>query len=113
MAVGILAVITVFIFRAFSSALAAAKLSQNISLACILTENKIWEINQQLMQSGKMTAGEGQQELQGREFRWRYAIEPVLYLSTILPELQWSLQWDENARRQENLAISSYLGLCD
>ncbi|MFH1191309.1 MAG: prepilin-type N-terminal cleavage/methylation domain-containing protein, partial [Candidatus Omnitrophota bacterium] len=32
----------VFVFRAFVTSMSSAKFSQNITMACLLAENKIW-----------------------------------------------------------------------
>ncbi|MFA4843036.1 MAG: prepilin-type N-terminal cleavage/methylation domain-containing protein, partial [Candidatus Omnitrophota bacterium] len=41
--VAILAGAIVFVFRGFLTALSATKFSQNVTLACLLAEDKIWK----------------------------------------------------------------------
>ncbi|MBI4706487.1 MAG: prepilin-type N-terminal cleavage/methylation domain-containing protein [Candidatus Omnitrophica bacterium] len=65
----ILAAGIVFIFRSFAASLAGVKLSQNITNACLLAENKVWEIGQHY-KDGFSFPEQGAEESGVKKFDW-------------------------------------------
>jgi hypothetical protein len=98
--VAILSTAIVFIFRAFTTVLSATKLSQNITLACLLAESKLWEIEQRYKDNKQPLGREGEEIIQDKEFRWDYTTEPIL---------EFNVTWQENANKEEKYSIATYL----
>lgn len=88
----------VFILRAFSASLYAAKFSQNITLACLLAEEKLWEIQEK--QGGQeFLPAQNKETMQGRDFNWSY--EAAKLEDSELTELKFNVSWRESAREKE------------
>lgn len=96
--VAILSTAIVFIFRSFTASLAAVKFSQNITLACLLTEEKLFEIEER-QAPGASEYAEGRENLAEREFKWNYQTTPLE--DSDLAELKFNVSWQENARENE------------
>ncbi|MBI5873948.1 MAG: prepilin-type N-terminal cleavage/methylation domain-containing protein [Candidatus Omnitrophica bacterium] len=93
-AAGILATVVVFVFRSFSAALSATRLSQNMSLACMLVQAKVWEI-----ESGVQALPFGSETIQNKIFNWKYE-----FRDTDVPglrQLSLTVSWKESAREKE------------
>lgn len=89
-AVGILTTGVVFVLRAFTSALGSARLSQNVSLACYFSQQKIWECQQE--KDNLLDQGEENQ------FKWKYEIKPSDMAN--LSEMNFDISWSENTREK-------------
>lgn len=105
----ILSTAIVFIFRSFTSSLFSTKFSQNITLACFLAENKIWELEQE--QKIKVEPIETRQDseiLQGKEFKWKCQVERLGNSSLIY--LEFIISWQEGLRKKEySLEFNTYI----
>jgi len=101
----ILSVALVFVLRGFSVIMRAARLSQDISLASLLAEEKAWEIGN----SGAPAAGSV--FLQGREFFWDCTKTPGSPQAPDLGRLELTITWQEPAGAKDRLSISTYLSV--
>ncbi len=108
-ALAILSTAIVFIFRSFTASLSSVKFSQNITLACFFAENKIWELEQeQKAKADLIESRQGNQKLQGKDFRWAYQVERLG--SSDLAYLEFIVYWQENLREKEcSLEFDTYL----
>lgn len=71
--VAILSTAIVFVFRAFTTVLSSVRFSQNITLACLLAEDKLWEIEEKQKQSQDPIGSEsGTEKIQNQDFLWSY-----------------------------------------
>ena len=99
----ILATAIVFIFQAFATALRVAKFSRNISLACLLGENKLAEIEESPEAPGFYSDRE---EIQGEDFSWHYETNKLEELI----ELKLNISWKESPREKDyTLDLLTYL----
>ncbi|MFH1440911.1 MAG: prepilin-type N-terminal cleavage/methylation domain-containing protein [Candidatus Omnitrophota bacterium] len=90
----------VFVFRAFFTSMISAKFSQDITMACFLAENKIWEIEEN--RKGNITMETfGSQTLQNKEYKWNYLISKIEDME--LEEMEFDLSWQEKPREKEYL----------
>ncbi len=108
-ALAILSTAIVFIFRSFTASLSSVKFSQNITCACFFAENKIWELEQeQKARADLIESRQGNQKLQGKDFRWAYQVERLG--SSNLAYLEFIVYWQENLREKEcSLEFDTYL----
>lgn len=107
----ILATAIVFIFRSFNVMTTAVKFSQNISLACFLIEDKLWEI--EAKEKDKLEIQEtasGEELIQGQKFKWEYKLEDIESTGSVkLRQLDFKVLWPENARQEASLDLVTYL----
>jgi len=108
-ALAILSTAIVFIFRSFTSSFSSTKFSQNITLACFFAENKIWELEQeQKAKIGPIESQQGNQKLQGKDFKWSYQAKRLG--NSNLVYLEFIVYWQENLREKEySLEFDTYL----
>lgn len=97
-AVGILSVAVITIFRSFTACLSAARFSQHISLASFLAEEKIFEI-EQAYKNNLIIEDRGLIVLTSTNFNWHYEILDTQ--DEDLKELKFIVSWKENQREQE------------
>lgn len=98
--VAILSTAIVFVFRSFATVLATAKLSQNMTLACFLAEDKLWEAEvRQRSISDLLGFDRGTLKMQGRDFNWSYQTTRVE--NSRLIKLELGVSWKENNREKE------------
>lgn len=103
---GILTTAIVSILRSFTTVLSSMKLSQDMTLACFLAEDKLFGIEQSLNKGVKNLEPNGKETIQGRDFTWNENIKPQ---EAALTELEFEVSWQESATRQEKLNINTYL----
>lgn len=97
----------VFVFRAFVTSMICAKFSQNITIACLLAGNKIWEIEEN-HKGGIAMETSGSQASQNKEYKWNYLISKIEGME--LEEMEFDLSWQEKTREKEYLLkLISYL----
>jgi|GEM_PF-935959 len=108
-ALAILSTAIVFIFRSFTTSLYSVKLSQNITGACFFAENKIWELEQeQKAQAEPIENRQGNQKLQGKDFKWAYQAKRLG--DSNLVYLEFIIHWQESLREKEySLEFDTYL----
>jgi type II secretion system protein I len=108
-AMGILSAAVVFIFRAFTTSLSVAKFSQNIILATIISENKLYQIQEKQKETSAPLAPEsGEEVMASREFAWNY--ETAKSEGQELTELKFDISWQENVKEKPyQLEFSTYL----
>lgn len=104
--VAILSTAIIFLLRAFASSLSAAQFSQNLTLACYLAEEKIFEAQNSFAYK-KANTDEGSQEIQGRDFKWRYALTDSTKKG--LKNLELTVFWKEKVRSKEYSSLFSLL----
>ncbi|MDP2904881.1 MAG: prepilin-type N-terminal cleavage/methylation domain-containing protein [Candidatus Omnitrophota bacterium] len=97
----------VFVLRAFTTVLFGARLSQDMTLACLAAENKLWEIEQAPSTGAAYPDKEGAQVIQDREFKWSYELFPSSY--ALLSELDLAISWRQHAGREAKVDIATYL----
>ena len=108
-ALAILSTAIVFIFRSFTSSLSSAKFSQDITLACFFTENKIWELEQeQKAQRELIESQQGSEKIKGKDFRWTSQTKKIG--DSNLVYLEFIIYWQENLKEKEySLEFDTYL----
>jgi type II secretion system protein I len=107
--VAILSIAIVSIFRAFTTVLSTLKLSQNMTLACFLAEDKLWEIEQRQRDNVKPLEASGSETIQEREFKWDYTTEKDSSGLANLNKLVFIVSWQEKRRGEEQYIINTYL----
>jgi type II secretion system protein I len=104
----ILCVGIVSIFNAFSVSLNAVKRSQDITLACLFAEDKLWQI--ELRQKNKLPAEDdfaGTITMQNKEFKWDYQISDTD--ASYLKQLKFSIAWQEKREKEYAIEFYTYL----
>lgn len=99
----------VFVFRGLTAALVSFRFSQNITIACYLAEEKLFEIEEKQKNSPlPLPQEEGQEELQGRKFNWVYRTKELP--DSGLVGLDLIISWREKAREKEyTISFPAYL----
>ena len=97
-AIAILSTSIIFIFRSFTTALAATRLSQNITVACFLAQDKMWEIEEALRGGGEFEEA-GIQKINERDFEWEAEIDT--FGAGDLKPLIFSVKWQERSREKK------------
>lgn len=101
--VAILSSAIIFVFRSFATALTSVKFSQDLTRACYLAEDKLWEINQYSL-NGNSLPEQGSED----KFRWEYEISPASEPN--LEELKLNVYWKKNKKESDySLQFSTYL----
>ena len=113
--VAIMSVGLVAIIQAFITAVGALRTAQNRVYARQILEDKMIEIEQELIEEGGVEPGSsrGEIELGNRSFDWSLEISPVeegeeLDLSEELNESRLSVSWQE-ANRAKDVLLVTYL----
>ncbi|MBI4972838.1 MAG: prepilin-type N-terminal cleavage/methylation domain-containing protein [Candidatus Omnitrophica bacterium] len=90
----------IFVFRAFTTALSAARFSQNITLACFLAEDKFqeWEERQKELTT-PLGLDAGREKKQARDFNWNYETNKLADSNLI--ELKFNVSWKESIRQKD------------
>jgi len=96
--VAILATAIIFVFRSFTASLTSAQFSQDITSACYLAEDKLWEIGQTQVNAPK-SSDQGSQRIQNKDFNWYYEIQNTD--NAELKELKLTVSWKEKVREKE------------
>ncbi|MBU1727135.1 MAG: prepilin-type N-terminal cleavage/methylation domain-containing protein [Candidatus Omnitrophica bacterium] len=105
--VGIISTGIVFLFSAFAAAMSAVKLSQNMTFACLLAENKIWE-TEQALRTGSSPQLNGAENIEGKDFKWD--IEILDAAGSDPKKLKLNLSWKEKLKEKDySLETLSYL----
>lgn len=93
--VAILSSSIIFVFRAFSACLAANRLSQHITLACYLAQDKLWEAIE-AFRYHKAISQAGTENIQNHAINWsaraKQSTQEDLKILTV------SVSWSENSR---------------
>ena len=97
-AIGILSTGIIFVFQSFTAALTATRLSQNITVACFLAQNKMWEIEEALKQGD--FEEQGTEKLNEREFAWSAELDT--FGAGDLKPLTFKVEWRERAGQKKN-----------
>lgn len=97
----------VFVLRSFIVLLSAANFSQNMTLACFLSEEKIWEIEQNYKR-GINTESFGSQQIAQKDYKWNYTVTETDSLN----QLDFEILWQERPREKEySMKFAVYLPL--
>jgi prepilin-type N-terminal cleavage/methylation domain-containing protein len=105
--VGIIASVIIFLLRSFATALAGAKLGQEIQLGCYLAEEKAWEL-QSAYSLGLKVPEAGKEKRQNKEFNWSYDLQDAAISG--LKELKIKVFWPQDQRKNEySLDFLTYL----
>lgn len=98
--VAILSTAIVFTLRAFATVLSSVRFSQNIALACLLAEDKMWEAQvRQKENEESLEPTSGKETIQGRDFNWDYEATKIPDLNLI--DLKFNVNWKEKIREKE------------
>lgn len=105
--VAILSTAIIFIFRAFTASLSSCKFSQNITFACFLAEDKLWEIEKRYKDKKSETLHPASEIMQNTEFNWDYEKQDI---DSELKQLKFAISWQEKVRENEySIEILTYL----
>ncbi len=97
-----------FVFRAFMTSLSAVNLSQNIVLASLLAEDKLWQIEEtQRTKINQERSGTDTVTLQNRQFNARYEISDTG--TEGLGKLDVNVSWPKDKRGSYSVDFSTYL----
>lgn len=98
--VAILSTAIVFALRAFATVLSSVRFSQNITLACLLAEDKIWEAEEKQKETpGPLGIASGKETIQGRDFNWDYTATEIEGMDLI--DLKFNVNWKEKVRQEQ------------
>jgi len=96
--VAILSSAIVVVLRAFTTIISAAKLSQDITLACFFTEDKLWKLENDFPL----------QEDGAEENRFTYSYEFLDTNTPKLKELKFNVSWEEKRNSPYSLEFYTY-----
>jgi hypothetical protein len=96
-AIAILSTAIIFIFRSFTVSLSSAKFSHSITLASLLAEEKIWEIETSFKEGTPLPLAKPEIR-QNRSFEWKSEIMATDIAKLKL--LKLSIFWKENVREK-------------
>lgn len=96
--VGILSSAIIFVFRSFTASLIAVNFSQNTSLACYLSENKIWEISQAYKNNLDVIPGSGNETVANKNFEWQYELLETDFSD--IEQFQFAVSWARGNKKQ-------------
>jgi type II secretion system protein I len=106
--VAILSTAIVFALRAFAVVLSGVRFSQNITLACLLAEDKIWEAEmKQKENKDLLKPASGKETMQGRDFNWEYEVSDTD--SANLKFLKFTVSWQEKRENPYSLEFFTYI----
>lgn len=107
-ALAIFAAGIIFVLRSFVTLISTESLSRNMTAACYLAEEKIWEITQDYKKD--ITAEpSGRQDVFVKEYKWNYT-RSITDSSEPLEQLDFNVSWQERAKEKEyNLEFMTYL----
>jgi type II secretion system protein I len=93
--VSILSTAIIFVFRSFTTSLNVARFAQNMTLACYLAEDKIWQI--ETAHRTETAIPRPGNETQGNTaFNWNYTVGDTGLEN--LKELKFLVSWEEGTR---------------
>lgn len=101
-AVAILSTAIVFIFRSFTASIAAAKLSQNMTLAVLTAEGGLSQITEAYSGDTPLSGIDC-----GKNFSCDYKITDTAIVG--LKKLDFSISWQENKNKKYTINIPTYL----
>jgi len=96
--VAILSTAIVFVFRSFATAFSANRFAQNLTLACYLAQDKMWQV-EMVNPKERRIQDNGSEKIQNRDFNWKYEI--VKTSTDRLSKLRFTISWQESAREKE------------
>ena len=105
--IAILSSAVVFIYRAFTASLSAARFSQNMTLASFLAEDKLWEIEESQRNKFTPPATKGEAILGNRKFTWDYEISKTD--DPALTQLEFNISWPEKRTNEYIMNFFTYL----
>jgi len=117
--VAILSLGLTLILRSFTTSLSAARISQNYMLACLLLEEKMWELEEEAESTKKITtepsrgefATSNEKDKWRERFSWEIACEDLLdeeREETSLDKVTVTVAWKEG-RRERKVCLPTYL----
>jgi type II secretory pathway pseudopilin PulG len=98
-AVAILSTAIVFVFRSFTTSIAANALSQNITRACLALEAALWEIEQKYPQL------ESAGICPDKQFDCDYKITDI---AAGLKKIDFKIAWQEDRTKKYSLDFATY-----
>jgi len=108
-AVAILSTALVFVFRSFATVLTAVKLGRNLTLACWLAEEKIWDVSLKVKKDDSAFNANDRQVIQGIEFDSSLSSEDSQINSVPLKTLKCVISWPRSSDKKDNLTLFTYL----
>lgn len=99
--VSVLSVAVVFIFRAFTASLAAADFNKNMTLGCLLAEERLWDAE---FRSNSFSVTNGEATLGAKNFNWELKLD-----DTDSPDLKQALLTVAWQQGRENLYSMDFL----
>ena len=108
LAAAIMSACLMFIFRAINTALFGARTSQNMYLAGLIAENRLWELKElQAAQSAPIVSGRETKTVEYQEFALLYT---TLLTVDQLVETHITVSWKDTPRSpQREIELISYL----
>lgn len=106
-AVSILSTAVIFLFRAFTTSLNAAKISQDIFVACLLAEERLFDIEEGIHNNSSSLEGEGEITIHNKEFGWHYEVNSADI--PFLKEIELVLYWPGKSAKEYSLEFINYL----
>lgn len=108
-AVMILSTALVFIFRSFTSVLTVVKLSRNLTLACWLAEEKMWEASLRVKGATSAFSLNSSKVIQGLEFSSLVSLGEGEINSVPLEVLKCEISWSQMRTKKDNFTLFTYL----
>lgn len=96
--VAVLATAITFVFRSFATSLSSVRLAQNITAACYLTEETMFEL-ELANKFGLKLPDFQEQKIQNKIFNRKYEIQDTDTMN--LKELNLEVSWQENVREKD------------
>ena len=107
--VAILSTALVFVFRSFATVLNAVKLSRNLTLACWLAEEKIWEASVKAKGEASTFDLNSRETIQGVEFSSVVSMELGEINSVPLKVLKCDISWPPGGKKKDSFVLFTYL----
>jgi prepilin-type N-terminal cleavage/methylation domain-containing protein len=107
--VAVVSVTSLFVLRAFGLAMATMRVSQDMTRACLVAEEKMWDLQGQLAGGAKMTPGQEKRTSGGMDFTCAWTVETLKDIK--LSEAHLTVSWKEGRRGGErSIALAYVLG---
>jgi type II secretion system protein I len=105
--VAILSTAVIFLFRAFTTSLNAAKISQDIFVACLLAEERLFDIEEGIRNNSPTLEEEGGIAIHNKEFNWHYEVNSAD--TPFLKAIKLILYWSGKSAKEYSLEFINYL----
>lgn len=97
-AVAVVSLSALFVLRAFAQSLESMRVSRDLTLACLVGEEKMWDIRQRYRASHALLSGKDSRSMHGKDFTCAWVMERPP--ATNLTQISLDVSWEGNSPRK-------------